>query len=214
MQGKKPWTKWSEKKIWSALSDGALAVVLSEPEPLSVLAHRNVNCGYEQMQMALKGFAVWTETGDRELIESDERRQGISELSGSSVALGLWGAQALLGLRLAAENGPKHRYWRRDSEIHSRVMRFLHEYFSSGSPGHWCPSVLEGFHKMWRNCLLKIRSCCIGLLMRGGEVRPGGALQEKPLAFGQAEQPCDQRLKGRMLSLRVNGVFVMYSKCL
>lgn len=49
--------------------------------------------------------------------------------------------------------------------------------------------------------------------MRGGKVRPGGTLQEEPLTFGGAEQPCDQRLKGRALSLGVNGVFVMYTKC-
>lgn len=61
--------------------------------------------------------------------------------------------------------------------------------------------------------LLKIRSCCISLLMRGGKVRPGGAVLEKLLTFGGGEQPCDQSLKGRTLSLSVNGVFVMYSKC-
>lgn len=38
------------------------------------------------MHMALKGFAVQTETGDRGLIESDEGRQRISEWSGSGVA--------------------------------------------------------------------------------------------------------------------------------
>lgn len=212
MQGKKPWTKWSEKKdksIWSTLSAGALAVILSEPEPLSVLAHRNVNYGCEQMQIVLKRFAAWTESGDRELIESDEERQGISEWNGSGVALGSWGAEAVLGLglRLAAVNGPKATWMLKervkDSQQHGEVF-----------VGHWCLSVSEGFHnKMWQYCLLRIMSCCIGLLTRVGKVRPGGAEQEKPLPFGGAEQPCEQRLKGRALSLRVNGVFVMYCKC-
>lgn len=98
-----------------------------------------------------------------------------------------WGWQLRVGLK-------QHRWWRRDLKIHSGVVRFLYEYFSSGSPSHWCQTVSEGFHnRAWQYCLLKIRNCCIGLLMRAGKVSPGGTLQEKLLTFGGTEQPRDWR---------------------
>lgn len=140
-------------------------------------------------------FAVWTETGDRECIESDPGRQRISEWNESGVALGSWEAQALLGLelRLAAENAAKatqilkEGFWVSQQSGEVFVWVFLNRIPWS------LMNCLRGVSQQgMQYLLLKIRSCCVDLLMRGGKVRPGGALQEKPLTFGGAEQPCDQ----------------------